>query len=258
MNINNISPKAEIGKNIKLGFGVVIGDNVKIGDNCIIDSHAVIIGNTKIGDNNHIHAGAVIGNITQALAYKGTESFVKIGDNNIIREYVTINATEGMPTIIGNNNLLMCYSHIAHHCVVKDNVVIANSGTLAGHVTIEDHVVLGGLAAIHQFCKIGQYSIIGGLSKIVMDVIPYVTCDGNPAFIRGLNSIGLKRNGVSSDEISMLKKAYRIIFRSGMKLSDAVKTLEKEFKENEKIDHLIRFINESERGIIRERKNKIS
>ncbi|MDD2714541.1 MAG: acyl-ACP--UDP-N-acetylglucosamine O-acyltransferase [Candidatus Wallbacteria bacterium] len=249
----DISKKAQIGRGVKIGYGAVIGDSVEIGDHSEIGYHAVIIGHTRIGRNNKIHPGAVIGNITQALAYKGEESFVQIGDNNSIREYVTINASpaDGTPTEIGNDNLIMAYSHIAHHCKVGNNVIIANSGTMGGHVTIEDNVVIGGLAAIHQFCRVGKLAIIGGLCKVVQDVVPFVTCDGNPAEICGLNTIGLKRAGLSPRDLSTLKKAYRYLFRSGLNNTQALKILEKELGHEELVCYLIDFIKNCSRGIIR-------
>lgn len=250
-----ISPKAKISKNVKIASNCIIGENVKIDTGCEIGPNVVILGNTIIGKNNKIHAGAVIGNITQALTYKGEKSYLIIGNNNIIREYVTINATEGKetPTIIGNNNLFMAYSHIAHHCKIGNNIVIANSGTLGGHVIIEDNVIIGGLAAIHQFCRVGKYSIIGGLSKIVKDVIPFITCDGNPARLRGLNYIGLKRNKFSKDERNQLKKAYKILFKSRLKLENALDRLLEEFKDVPNIKYLVDFIKNSKRGIIRDK-----
>lgn len=252
----SVSSKARIGSNVEIGFGAVIGDHVEIGDNCKIGPHAVITGHTIMGCNNIVHAGAVIGNITQALAYKGDDSYLKIGNNNTFRECVTINATEGAgdSTVIGDSNLIMAYAHIAHHCKIGNHVVIANSGTLAGHIIIEDRVTVGGLAAIHQFCKIGRNAMIGGLSKVVKDVIPFVNCDGNPARICGLNTIGLKRSGIDSKDREALKKAYKILFRSGFNTTQAMEKLS-ELEANQYVSMMINFVRNSSRGIIKERKN---
>ena len=178
-----VDKKAKLADDVEVGPYALIGPNVEIGRSVTIAGHAVVDGYTSIGEGTRIFTGAVIGSAPQDLKYKGKKSFLKIGKNNVIREYVTMNpgTEEGSVTSIGDENLLMAYSHVAHDCRIGNNCVIANLGTLAGHVTIEDRVVMGGLAAVHQFTRVGKMAIIGGCSKVVQDIPPFSTCDGNPA-----------------------------------------------------------------------------
>lgn len=248
-----ISEKAKISENVEIGPYTVIGHDVEIGENTKVDPHCLIEGNTKIGKNCQIFKGAAVGSIPQDLKYKGEKSFLEIGDNNIIREYVTINvgASENSKTAIGNNNLLMAYSHIAHDCKIGDDCIIANCGTLAGHVLIGDKAVIGGLVAAHQFCRIGELSIIGGCSKVTQDIPPYSLSDGRPARVYGLNLVGLKRHNISKDVVEDLKRAFKIIFFSKLTFSHAIEKVEKEIFPHREIAHLIEFIKNSERGICR-------
>jgi len=234
-----IGPYSIIGEQVKLAAGV------KIGSFCVID------GDTAIGANSDVFTGAVIGSIPQDLKYDGAKSAVVIGENNIIREYVTVNLStaEGSKTIIGNNNLIMAYSHVAHDCLVGDNCIIANSGTLAGHVTLEDKVVVGGLVAIHQFVRVGTLSIIGGCSKVVTDIPPYSTCDGHPAKFYGLNLVGLRRAGVTSESMQHLKNAYKVYYQSGLTKNHALDEIKKTVTLCEEVKHLIEFISSSQRGL---------
>lgn len=251
-----ISKKAEIGENTSIGPFVVIEDNAKIGKNCIIAPMVHIRGNVEIGDNCKIFTAAVIGNPPQDLKYRGEKSFVKIGDNNTIREFVTINSATGENqfTIIGSNNLVMAYVHIAHNCIIGNNCIIANAATIAGHVCIDDYAIIGGLVGIHQFSKVGKHSIVGGCSKITKDIIPFITADGHPARPHGINIIGLKRRNFSNQVISNLEKAYKIIFRSNLILQDAIKELNLQFGDAPEIREIVEFLkNSSERGIARER-----
>lgn len=246
-----VSSKAKLGNNVKIGPAVIIGDNVSIGDDTVVDAFAQVIGNTKIGKNCRIFSYAILGNIPQDLKYKGERSYLSVGDNNIIREFVTMNVgTEiDSKTIIGSNNLIMAYSHIAHDCIVGNNNVLANCATLAGHVTIEDKVTVGGLVAIHQFCRLGTISIVGGCSKVVQDVPPYSMCDGHPAIVCGVNSVGLKRSGLSNETIRLLKKAFKILFLDNHPLNKAKELLKKEVPLSKEIEYLLRFISSSKRGI---------
>ncbi|MBI3991143.1 MAG: acyl-ACP--UDP-N-acetylglucosamine O-acyltransferase [Candidatus Omnitrophica bacterium] len=248
-----ISKKARLADDIQIGPYTIIGDNVTIGKATSIHAHCVIDGNTTVGSGCEIFTGAVIGSRPQDLKYKGEKSFLKIGDNNIIREYTTFNpgTGEGSSTIVGSNNLFMAYSHIAHDCIVGNNCVIANNGTLAGHVTIEDKAVVGGLSAIHQFVRIGMLSIIGGCSKVVQDIPPYSTCDGHPARVYGLNLTGLRRNSVSQDSIEELGDAFRIIFNEGLTAKHAIDKVKKEVPPGNEVLYLINFIQSSQRGIAR-------
>lgn len=248
-----ISKKANLEKDVEVGPYCVIGDNVKVGKGTKILNNVTIIGNTEIGQGNKIFSGVVIGSPPQDLKYKGEESFLHIGKNNIIREYTTINpGTQNNTTKIGDDNLMMAYSHIAHDCHVGNKCVFANNATLAGHVTVEDEAVIGGLSAVHQFVHVGNLSIIGGCSKVVQDIPPYSTCDGHPAKVYSINFVGLKRSNVSLDTIRQLKTSFKILFHSGLSLPHALEKIKREFKNpSAELSHLISFINSSERGIAR-------
>jgi len=254
-----IHPTALVSKNAKLGEGVIIGpytiisDNVAVGAGTKIGAFCLIEGYTTIGKNCEIFTGAVIGTQPQDMKFKGEKTFLEIGDNNIIREYCTLNPGTGEDgkTVVGSNNLLMAYSHVAHDCRVGNNCVIANNGTLAGHVTIEDKAVVGGLVAIHQFVRIGMLSIIGGCSKVVQDIPPFSTCDGHPAQVYGLNLIGLRRNNISKESIHQLNHAFKILFNSRLSTKHALAALEKETKLYNETIYLIDFIRNSQRGLAR-------
>lgn len=248
-----VHQKAKLDSSVTVGPYSLIGENVIIGENTSIGAHCVVEGWTAIGQGNKIFTGAVIGSVPQDRKYAGKRSFVEIGANNIIREYVTINpgTDEDDKTIIGSDNLIMAYSHIAHNCVIGNGVIIANGGTLAGHVTIEDKAVIGGLVAVHQFCRVGKLSIIGGCSKVVQDIPPFSTSDGHPARVYGINSIGLSRAGISSKDSLDLKKAFKILFFSNLSISTAVENLKKEISQNSLISYLIDFVTTSKRGISR-------
>ncbi|MBL7130769.1 MAG: acyl-ACP--UDP-N-acetylglucosamine O-acyltransferase [Candidatus Omnitrophica bacterium] len=248
-----ISEKALLDRNVEVGPYSVIGDNVKIGRGTKILNNVTIVGLTEIGSSNKIFSGAVIGSPPQDLKYKGEKNSLCIGKNNIIREFVTINpGTKKNSTRVGDNNLIMAYSHIAHDCQVGSRCVFANNATLAGHVTLEDEVVIGGLSAVHQYVRIGKLSIIGGCSKVVQDIPPYSTCDGHPAKVYGINSIGLKRSKASKDTIRQLKISFKILFHSGFSLPNALKKIKAEFRNSsDELLHLISFIHGSKRGISR-------
>ena len=248
-----VSKKAKLSKGVSLGPYTVIGDGVVIGEGTHIGAHCVIEQGTTLGKSCEVFTGAVLGSIPQDLKYKGEVSFLEIGDGNIIREYVTINlgTEENSRTVVGNHNLIMAYSHIAHNCTIGDSCIIANCGTLAGYVAIEDKVVVGGLAAIHQFTRVGSLSIIGGCSKVVSDVPPYSTCDGHPARVYGLNLVGLRRQGVDSRAIKQLSHAFKILFNSGLSLHHALQKLSEEKYTSTEISHLIDFVKKSKRGVCR-------
>lgn len=248
-----ISSKARIESNVTVGPYSIIGDNVSIGANTAIGAHCVIEGNTTIGNGCQIFTGAVIGSRPQDLKFKGEDVFLEIGSNNIIREYCTLNpgTDQGGKTTVGDNNLLMAYSHVAHDCRVGSGCVLANNSTLAGHVTIEDTAVIGGIVAIHQFVRIGMLSIIGGCSKVVQDIPPFSTCDGHPARVYGLNLIGLRRKGVSRESINQIDQAFKLIFNSGLSVKHAIEKVEKELVKTEEINYLVNFIKSSERGLAR-------
>jgi UDP-N-acetylglucosamine acyltransferase len=246
-----VHPDADIDTDVVIGPFSVIGPNVTIGKGSRVGAHAVIDGHTTIGENNQFFTGSVIGSQTQDLKYHGGNCRVVIGNDNMIREYATINTStsEENATRIGNGNLLMTYTHVAHECAVGDGVVMANNATLAGHVTVHDKAILGGLVAVHQFTRIGTLAIVGGCAKVVKDVMPYSMVDGYPARWHGLNFVGLRRNGVPEEIRTKLKKAFKIIYRSNLNMSQAVEKLRAEFNSCPEIDHVIQFIESSSRGV---------
>ena len=251
-----ISKSAKLADDIVIGPYAVIGDDVTIGSNTKIGAYCLIVGNTAIGKSCQIFTGAVLGSPPQDLKYKGEKSFLEIGDNNVIREYCTFNpgTEEGGKTIVGGNNIFMAYSHVAHDCRVGNHCIIANNGTLAGYVTIEDSAVIGGLVAVHQFVRVGELSIVGGCSKVVQDIPPYSTCDGHPAYVYGLNLIGLRRHGVAREVIAKLNRAFKILFHSGATTKHALEEIEKEIEPCEEISRLVDFIRNSKRGISHSRR----
>jgi UDP-N-acetylglucosamine acyltransferase len=241
-----IHPTAQIHPTVIVGPYSVIGENVKIGADTIIDSHVIIAELTEIGVGNHIFPGAVIGGEPQDLKYKGEPSWVKIGDYNQIREYVTINrATDpDQVTKIGNHNLLMAYAHVAHNCILEDEVIIANSVALAGHIYIESKARISGVLGVHQFVHIGRLAMVGGMSRIERDVPPYTMVEGNPSRVRSLNLIGLQRSGLSSEEIAEIKKAFRIMYRSGLTFKKALEELDS-LSDNPYVQHFRHFLHQS-------------
>lgn len=248
-----ISRKAELGEDVQVGPFAVIDDNVVIGDGSRIGPHTQITGYTTIGKDCEIFNGAVIGARPQDLKYKGEKTFLEIGDRNFIREFTTINpgTGEGGKTVIGNDNLVMAYAHIAHDCRVGSHCVIVNAGTLGGHVTVEDHVLISGLTAVHQFVRIGKLAIVGGCSKVVQDIPPFSTCDGHPARVYGLNRIGLKRNSFPLPIVKDLDRAFNELFNSGVPIKKGLEKLEKMKNLSEEVKYLITFIKSSSRGITR-------
>lgn len=251
-----IDSHAEIGKGTTVGPFAVIEGGARIGNNCVIGPMVHITGNVEIGDNCRIFTGAAIGNPPQDLKYKGEVSSVKIGNNNTIREFVTINTATGeeKSTIIGDNNLLMAYVHVAHNCIIGNNCIIANAATIAGHVIIDDYAIIGGLVGIHQFSRIGKHSITGGCSKITKDIVPFIMADGHPARPHGINVVGLKRRNFSSSVIEALEEAYKIIFRKNLTLYQSIEELKSSrLAELPEIKDIIIFLESSERGIARER-----
>ena len=241
-----VSEKAILGSNVTIGPYCIINDNVKIGNNVNLMAHIYVDGNTIIGDNCRFFPYCSIGTSPQDLKYKGEKSKLKIGDNNIFREYVTVNpGTEGggLETIIGNNCLFMINAHVAHDCKIGNNVIMVNNASIAGHVILEDYAIMGALSGAHQFCRIGKHSMIGGLSGVDSDVIPYGTVLGNRAYLSGLNIIGLKRRGFSKDIIQDLRKAYGLLFSSQEgTFSDRVKEVSEEFLDNEPIQEIVQFL----------------
>ncbi|WP_054030829.1 acyl-ACP--UDP-N-acetylglucosamine O-acyltransferase [Desulfatitalea tepidiphila] len=249
-----VSDKAHIGDGVSVGPYAIIGENVSIGPGTQIMSHVVIDPYVEIGANCKIFQFAALGAQPQAVKFKNEETWVKIGDNCMIREFVTIHrgtAEGGGLTLVGNNCLIMNYAHIAHDCKVGNNVIMSNNATLAGHIAVGDHAILGGLVAIHQFVRVGEHAYIGGKSAVVKDIPPYVIASGDRATLHGLNKVGLQRHGFSPSAVAQLKKAYRLIFRFGLTLNEAIERVEAEVEPVPEIKTLIAFIKASERGITR-------
>ena len=253
-----VYPGARIGRDVEIGPYSVIGENVFVGDGTKIGAHAVIEGWTTIGRDCEIHHGACVGGAPQDLKFAGEKSFLYIGDHTIIREFVTINRAtgEGEETRIGSNCLIMATAHIAHNCQIGNHVIIANGSGIAGHVVIEDRAIISGMSGIHQFVKIGRNAMIGGASKVVQDVPPFVIADGRPARVCGVNSVGIARAGLSEETRRNLKKAYRMLYRSGLKLSEAITLMEQELDLSEPVEHLLRFLRNVDRGICRSRRDE--
>jgi UDP-N-acetylglucosamine acyltransferase len=250
-----VSPHARIGKNVRIGPFCVVGAEVELGDDCVLHSHVVIEGHSKIGRSNEFFPFSAIGGKTQDLKYLAEPTYLEIGDHNVFRENTTVHrgTFEELPTRIGSNNLLLCYSHVAHDCQLGNHIILSNSVGLAGHIIVEDHVIVSGLAAVHQFCRIGAHSIIGGCSKVVQDVPPFMIVDGNPATTRGINLVGLQRRGFSEDDIRAIKAGYKKLFlKKDGNLATSISSLKATRQASSPhVKHLIDFIEASERGVVR-------
>lgn len=257
MNIHStaiVSPKATLADNVEIGPYSIIGDDVTIGAGTSVGPHVVIEGPTKIGEHCRFFQFSSIGAVPQDLKFKGEQSPLIIGDHNTFRECVTVHrgtdADIGM-TAIGNHNFLMAYCHVAHNCKLDNHIVMSNAVNLAGHIHIEDHVIIGGLTGIHQFTRVGCHAMISGASAVTQDIVPYVLAAGNHSKLYGLNIVGLKRRGFSPETVDALKKAYRILFRSSLRLSDALEKVRNDVDDLPEIRHFIDFIGASQRGICR-------
>ena len=244
-----VDKNSKISTSVKIGAYTIIGPNVEIGENSIVESHVSIVGNTKIGNNNKIYPFASIGNDPQDLKFTGEDSKLEIGNNNKIREYVTINPGTkggGGKTKIGSGCLFMVSSHVAHDCLVEDNVILANNVPLAGHVHIETNVIIGGNSAVQQFTRVGKFSMIGGMCGVVKDVIPYAMVHGNRGVLQGLNLIGLRRKNIPNKEIIILNEAYKEIFKNE-NLTENLKNLTSELKKNSLVKDVVDFIEQDKR-----------
>ena len=246
-----IHPKAQIGSGCEVGPFCVIGEHVTLGDNCKLLSHVVIDGHTTLGQENQIYPFASIGLKSQDLKWKGGVTRLVIGDRNVFREGVNIHSAtdDGKATVIGSDNLLLTYVHIAHDCQLGNHIIMSSYAALAGHVVVEDHAILGGFTAVHQFCHIGKYSMTGGCSRIPQDVPPFMIVEGNPAETRTINKIGLERHGFSDAAQAALRQAYKIFFREELSIPNALAKIEKEVPLLPEVQHLVQFIRTSERGI---------
>lgn len=248
-----VDPAAELGPGTVVGPYSMVAAGVSLGENCWLQHHVTLEGPLVAGRGNKFYAYCSIGQQTQDLKYRGEPTFLEIGDGNVFREFVTINRStaETGKTRVGSGGNFLAYSHIGHDCAVGDAVIFSNNGTLAGHVQVGDHAVIGGLTAVHQFCRIGRFAITGGCSKIVQDVPPFMIADGNPAEVRGINQVGMERAGYPPEKIKPIREAYRLIYRGKMNTAQAVDALREKLGESEEVQTIVRFITESERGIIR-------
>ena len=254
-----IHPTAIVERGAELGPGVVvgpfayIGPRVTIGEGTRIGVHAIVEGRTTVGPRCAIHHGAVIGNIPQDLKFRGAPTYVTIGEETTIREYATIHAAteEGETTVVGDHVLLMAYAHIAHNCRIGNHVILANTVNLAGHVRLDDYAIIGGLTPVHQFVSVGVHAFIGGGSRVPQDVPPYVKAAGNPLRACGLNSIGMERRGIPAEVRLELKRAYRILYRSQLNVSQSLDRILRDLKPYPEIHEFVEFVRSSERGIVR-------
>ena len=251
-----VAPGARIAQNVEIGPYSVIGEHVVIGEGTKIGPHVVIDGWTQIGKECQFFPGASIGAEPQDLKFKGEKSYVFIGDRTTIREGATVHRAtgEGEETRIGNDCLLMALTHVAHNCVLGNHVIMSNLAGLAGHVVVEDRAVIGGMAGVHQFVKVGRNAMVGGMAKLVQDVVPFTIVDGHPARVVGLNSVGISRAGISIDSRRKIKQAYKLLYRTGLSLSQAIELIEQEVDSCEEVEHLLRFLRNADRGICRERR----
>ncbi len=247
-----VHPKAQLGANCEIGPFCVVGEHVVLGDGCRLVSHVVIDGHTRLGKGNEVYPFTTIGLRTQDLKYKGGVTYTEVGDNNVIREGVTINSAtgEGEVTIVGSNNAILCGTHIGHNCRLENNIVTSGAG-LAGHVLVEDGAILGGWCAVHQFCRVGKMSMIAGCAKVVQDVPPFMLVDGNPAQTLTVNKVALDRQGASEPTLNALRQAYKIMFREGLTVANALTRIEQDVAQLDEVQHFIRFVRNSERGITR-------
>ncbi|MFM7216527.1 MAG: acyl-ACP--UDP-N-acetylglucosamine O-acyltransferase [Bacteroidota bacterium] len=248
-----LHPDARIGENVQIDPFAVIHEGVEIGDGSHIGSNSVIFPGARIGKNVQVYPGAVISAVPQDLKFAGEETFTFIGDNTIIREFVTINrgtAAEGK-TVVGSNNLLMAYVHVAHDCIVGNHCILANGVTLAGHVLIDDHAIIGGLSAVHQFVHIGSHVMISGGSLVRKDVPPFVKAAHDPLAYVGINSVGLRRRGFSNEAVTNIQEIYRTLFVKGLSVSHALEAIEKEFVHSEERDGILTFVRKSARGLMK-------
>lgn len=249
-----VDPAANIHPSVTVGPWSLIGPGVTLGEGCVVHSHCVIKGPTTIGSHCEFFQFSTIGEATPDLKYNGEPTTLTVGDNNIFREGVTVHrgtVQDRGDTLIGNGNLLMAYAHVGHDSVIGDNTILVNNAVLAGHVTIGDWAIIGGYSGIHQFCRVGEHSFVGGMSKVTQDVPAFVIADGHPATPRMMNVEGLRRRGFADSEIKTVQKAYKILYRKKLSLSDAIRELKLMAADSPAVAQLVASIEASSRGIIR-------
>ena len=248
-----VDPNADLGADVEIGPFCVVGSQVKLGRAVVLHSHVAVTGKTTVGDSCQVFPFASIGHIPQDQKFHGEQSSLEIGSHTVIREHVTINpGTEGggLVTRVGSHCLLMVGAHVAHDCQVGEHVILVNNATLAGHVSIGNHAILGGLCAVHQFVRIGAYAFVGGASRVAKDIAPFLKCSGNPMELAGINGLGLERQGFDEERRAELKRAYKVLFRSGLNVTQAVEKLKTEFDAAaDDVRLLVEFVEASERGI---------
>jgi UDP-N-acetylglucosamine acyltransferase len=246
-----ISPDAKIGANVEIGAYAIIGDGCEIGDGCVLGARATLERNVRLAPRVKVGVGSVLGSDPQDLKFKGEDTWVEIGEGTTIREYATINrgTSYSFRTTVGRDCFIMSYVHLAHDCQVGNNVIISNATQLAGHIIVEDHAIISGVSAAHQFVRIGAHSFVGGCSRVAKDVPPYLKAVGNPVKLYGLNSVGLQRRGFSDETVRELKRAYRLLFRSELNVSQALERARAELQPLPEVTHFLDFIERSDRGV---------
>ena len=247
-----ISAEAEIGADVEIGPYAIVGDNCVVGDGCTIAPRATLERNVTLAANVKVGIGTILGGLPQDLKFAGEETTVEIGEGTVIREYTTINrgTAQSFKTTVGKNCLLMSYVHLGHDCHIGNSVILSNVVQLAGHVTIEDRAIISGLSAVHQFVRIGRQSFIGGCSRVSKDIPPFLKAVGNPVKLYGLNTVGLQRSGMEEATIRELKRAYRLLFRSDLNVSQAMERVQNELEVLPEVRELVRFLEASERGVV--------
>jgi len=247
-----VAPDARIGADVSIGAFAIVGDNCALGDGCVVSARASLERNVTLGAGVKVGSGSILGGDPQDLKFKGEPTVVEIGDGTTIREYATINrgTSQSFRTTVGRNCLIMSYVHLGHDCHISDGVILSNGVQLAGHVTIEEKATISGLVAVHQFTRIGRFSFVGGMSRVSKDVPPFIKAVGNPIKLYGLNSVGLQRHNFPDEVIRELKRAYRLFFRSELNVSQALERARAELHPYPEVEALIRFVDESGRGVV--------
>ncbi|MDR1010514.1 MAG: acyl-ACP--UDP-N-acetylglucosamine O-acyltransferase [Opitutaceae bacterium] len=243
---------AQLGVGVEIGAFAYVGPQVRLGDGTRVHHHGSVEGNTRLGKNCEVFPYACIGGKTQDLKYAGGNPGARIGDRNVFREYVTVHSgtADGAFTVLGDDNHILAYCHIAHDCVFGNNIVMSSYAAVAGHVTVEDHVVFGANAGVHQFCRIGAYAMPGGFSKIVQDIVPFMIAEGNTAVVRTINKVGLERKGFTPEQMERVKQVYRILFRDGLNRTQAMEKLAAhENAASAEFQRIFKFVSQSERGL---------
>ncbi len=247
-----ISPDAEIAPDVEIGAFAIVGEGCSVDAGSVIAPRATLERNVTVGRSVKVGIGTILGGAPQDLKYAGEETSVEIGDGTVVREYVTVNrgTAHSFKTTVGENCLLMSYVHIGHDCRIGNSVILSNVVQLAGHVTIEDKAIISGMSAVHQFTRIGRHSFIGGMSRVSKDIPPFLKAVGNPVKLYGLNTIGLQRSGMDEETIRELKRAYRLLFRSDLNVTQAIERAQTEIESLPEVKELIRFVEASERGVV--------